>query len=106
MAAFFGLTDILFLLLGYILVWSKDLAPSAKAGVGFLGLLGLMSVYHLFSPSKHGHAGTDFDVFRAGAGAIVTAVEISTLSETDFAGVYRPFVWLFSCQRLSSPRSV
>lgn len=44
MTAVFAFADIVLVVLGYILAWSKGLNMGEMASIGFLGILGLLSV--------------------------------------------------------------
>ncbi|KAJ4387247.1 hypothetical protein N0V93_007836 [Gnomoniopsis smithogilvyi] len=61
--AYYAFVDIVLVVLGYMLVWSKGLRLGEKAGIGFLGLLGLM----------------------ASTAAILTAIEFSALNDATYA---------------------
>lgn len=43
-AACYAFVDVVLVVFGYILVWSRDLTMGEMAGVGLLGILGLLSV--------------------------------------------------------------
>lgn len=45
--ACYAFVDIILVVLGYMLAWSKGLRLCEKAGIGFLGMLGLLLVPHL-----------------------------------------------------------
>lgn len=45
--AFYAFADIVLVIFGCILAWSKGLSLGKMAGIGFLGILGLLSVQSL-----------------------------------------------------------